>query len=327
MTTLMELNGYKARIMEAERLVGDETHGLPPGRPLQVYHVDEFERTPAHWMRGKSAFVVPVKSDKGLWFDWTMNDKLNTAILPTVKGSNPITGELTNELSLIHYTNKCPKHDVEFGPDNYCPECGYKWPVQNYVSSPNILWLDGFRSPDGNMRQFFFTEDMSRDIPSHLIGKENTVPAFGFAFFAPKEKRTGPAMSKLRSVGTGPTLYSKFSHSVLDTMSFTYCDNGPSAMGSSLSSGEALYSSDNIKVLSPEEFVEKRGIEVAIGAGAKIRQSLKKDKYELDSWKDEPDATMVIYFIFENEFEHWKSFGMKNLDGNAEGMLSGLPVG
>jgi hypothetical protein len=34
---LMEYKGYKAQIMEAERLTGDYVHGLPPGSPLEVF--------------------------------------------------------------------------------------------------------------------------------------------------------------------------------------------------------------------------------------------------------------------------------------------------
>jgi len=72
--------------------------------------------------------------------------------------------------------------------------------------------------------------------------------------------------------------------------------------------------------------VEKK--EVAIGAGAKVKQGLIVDPYELDSWKDEPDSIMRIYFVFQNEFDHWKSFGMKDLDGtHSDGMLKGLPIG
>jgi len=66
---------------------------------------------------------------------------------------------------------------------------------------------------------------------------------------------------------------------------------------------------------------------VAVGAGAKIKQALQPDTYKLDEWKDEPSSIMRIYFVFEEEFKHWKSFGMKDLYGTRDGMLNGLPVG
>lgn len=188
MNNVIECNGFKARIMEADRLVGSEKFGLPPGKPLPIYKVSSFKQRPEHWMDDEGSVVVPVQANKGLWFDWTLNDPENTAVLPSVKGCNPITGQQLNGFSLEAYKNKCPIHGVEFEKDHYCPVCGYKWPSQNYVSSPNYLWNDGWRDADGTVRQFFFTEDMMRDIASHKLGTENTVPAFGFAFYTPVEK-------------------------------------------------------------------------------------------------------------------------------------------
>jgi len=192
--TVMRYKGFFARIMEAARLKGDQTFGLPPGNPLSVYFVDQFVNPPENWMKGPGCFVVPVKPDKGLWFDWTPNSSMNTAIIPTVKGCNPITGMPTSGFHMERYENKCPKHGIEFMGDRFCKECGYKWPFGNYVAAPNRLWLDGWRnSSDGTVRQFFFTAEELRDIATHRIGKENTVPAFGFAFYQPKEPRMQPS--------------------------------------------------------------------------------------------------------------------------------------
>jgi len=188
--TEMRYKGFSASVMEAERLVGDHVFGLPPGTALPVYCSDIFKEYPQNWMRGPGVFVIPVRPNKGLWFNWCQNDSNNTAVLPTVKGCNPITGLQTSGYHLERYDNKCPKHGKEFGPDRYCEGCGYKWPFGNYIAAPNILWFDGFRnSGDGTVRQFFFTEDEVRDIATKMIGKENTVPAFGFAFYRPKVER------------------------------------------------------------------------------------------------------------------------------------------
>jgi hypothetical protein len=51
------------------------------------------------------------------------------------------------------------------------------------VSNPDTLWWDGFFHNDGTVRQFFFTEEVKRDVASIIMGEENTVPAFGFAFY------------------------------------------------------------------------------------------------------------------------------------------------
>jgi hypothetical protein len=183
----MNYKGYKARIMEAERIRGNSVYSLPPGKPLSVYHSDSFKCYPDHWMKGPGVFVIPVKPNKGIWFNFRMNDELNTAVIMTVKGCNPITGLQTSGFHLERYDNKCPKHNCDFQADRFCPECNYKWPDRNYLSmSP--LWWDGWIT-NGSVRQFFFTEELMRDIATHMIGKENTVPAFGFAFYSPKEPR------------------------------------------------------------------------------------------------------------------------------------------
>jgi len=191
---VMNHKGFSAAVMEAERLIGDVVHGLPPGHALPVYCSDIFKEYPENWMRGPGVFIIPVKPNKGIWFNWTGNDSANTAVLPTVKGCNPITGLQTSGYHLERYDNKCPKHGKEFKHGRFCEECGYKWPFGNYVAGPNILWLDGYRI-GSEVRQFFFTEDEVRDIATRMIGKENTVPAFGFAFYRPKVERPKAAKS------------------------------------------------------------------------------------------------------------------------------------
>ncbi len=186
--TRMEHKGFFARIKEADRLTGDYVHSLPPGRDLPVYQADAFKVYPENWMKGPGVFVVPVRPNKGLWFDWRDNDACNTAIIPTVKGCNPITGLQTTGFFMERYESKCPKHGCDLQAERFCPECGYKWSDRNYVSQ-SPLWWDGFRSEDGSVRQFFFTEEMMRDVATHMIGKENTVPAFGFAFYSTKQPR------------------------------------------------------------------------------------------------------------------------------------------
>ena len=191
MIDTMEHSGYKAKIMKAMRLTGEELHRLPPGNAISVIPIHCLPGCPDAWVREAGSYVCPVSCDIGLWFDWTDND-VNTAIIPSVKGMNPVTGEQIKELKMEQYRDKCPKHNIALAHDRYCEKCGYSLPPQNYVSvcdGNQRLWWDGFRQPDGSVRQFFFTEDDKRDIASLVIGKENTVPAFGFAFFKTKVNR------------------------------------------------------------------------------------------------------------------------------------------
>jgi len=190
----MNFNGFSARIMRAIRLTGEGVHDLPSGRQIPVYPVDSFKEPLSSWIPGQGNYVIPVDPDWGLWFDWTVNDEMNTAVLMSIKGMNPITGQRSNGFSLERYVDKCPVHDEPFKEGLFCEKCNFKWPAQNYVSYPNRLWWDGFRTGDGKVRQFFFTEDLAKSIPELVIGKEDTVPAFGFAFFKPKVRRERPAI-------------------------------------------------------------------------------------------------------------------------------------
>lgn len=370
MKTIMRYKGFVAQIMEAQRLTGDIVHGLPPGTPRPVYFVDEFVDAPPNWVGGPGSFVVPVSRNKGLWFDWTKNDSYNTAVLPTVKGANPITGVQTVGFHLERYENKCPKHNVPFQADLYCPECDYKWPPQNYVTSPNTLWWDGFRNADGEVRQFFFTEDMMRDAASGLIGKDKTVPAFGFAFYSPKERRKQPETNFLRGAhsgfavldsfqqpledfkiggnGTGDAMYmnhmyytsntskgmsagshtaDKAEHIVHPNSVSCFCSQVGAPDGGDLVVQNACSEEQELAIVpdSAQEVFEAK--DVSVGAGAKINQGLVADPEPLDSWKSEPDAVMVVYFIFQDDFDKLKSRGMRDLSGKKEGMLSGIPVG
>ena len=381
--TKMEHKGFFARIKEAERLIGDTVHGLPPGRDLPVYYADAFNVYPENWMKGPGVFVVPVRPNKGLWFDWRDNDENNTAIIPTVKGCNPITGLQTTGFFLERYDSKCPKHGCDFQANRFCPECGYKWPDRNYVSQ-SPLWWDGFAS-EGDVRQFFFTEEMMRDIATHMIGKENTVSAFGFAFYSPKEPRPKAEVRHIYNttivdayplksmLPTANHVYysSACGHEVkgkglfgsslkkttrgmstklsagLSEQSYSY--SPPSASFSGGGSGvemDALFNAergvslnyvspvtdgnmDSIQAETPiksrESYTPQK--EVAVGAGAKIRQVLPTDTYGLDTWKDKPDSVMTIYFVFQEEFERMAAGGMKDFSDCKDGMLKGLPVG
>lgn len=338
----MELNGFKAQIMEADRLIGNHTFGLPPGEALPVYKVSDFIKKSESWVDDAGSYVIAVRSDKGLWFNWTANDPRNTAILPSVKGCNPITGQKIDGFGLESYKKKCPIHGNELTDDLYCDECGYKWAPQNYVCAPNTLWLDGLCDTQGTVRQFFFTEDMKRDVAAAMIGKENTVPAFGFAFYTPKEKRMSV---KLNNDGTfSPVqehnIFNAYlsSNTTINALNFSL-DTCKQRKGGgndivvckSLSnsiSNVSMYSSSlcdaNEHVLSFAETIHEYNKEVAVGAGAQIEQVIKRDTYTVDSWKDEPDAVMRIYFVFEDEFNQYASHGFK---GSLGSMLNGIPVG
>jgi hypothetical protein len=66
---------------------------------------------------------------------------------------------------------------------------------------------------------------------------------------------------------------------------------------------------------------------VSVGAGARINQELAKDSLGLEGWKDEPEAIIRLYFVFEEQFHEIVRGGIKELKGDKEGYLKNLPVG
>jgi len=347
----MEYKGLKAQIMRAQRLTGQGTHGLPPGTPIDIYPVDVFEHPLSHWITGAGNYVAPVDSDWGLWFNFTQNDQMNTAVLPSVKGMNPITGRRTNGFMLERYEDKCPEHGEKFKDGNFCEKCNFKWPDQNYLAYPNTLWWDGFRTTDGKVRQFFFTEELSKSIPELCIGKEDTVPAFGFAFFRPKVARQSLVVntrSLLSSDLVGSHVYytnycgssgniGLGSPSPGTNLLFNCCLQESDTTLNCCSTDSAFVSSPSLN-LSSAKYVEpgvytqtvakkKKTSEVGVGAGAEISQSLSVDTLKLDDWQTEPASVMRLYFIFIDQFNELKEKGLKDLSGVKEGFLEGLPVG
>ena len=247
-TLMMRHGRFQAGLMRAPRLVGDSVHSLPPGIPVPIYPVDALPGCPVEWVKGSGNYVCPVAPDWGLWFDFTMNDRLNTAILMSIKGLNPITGQKIENMRLEQFKDKCQIHKRGFKGERYCPVCGYQWPCQNYLAAPNTLWRDGWLQPDGSVRQFFFTEDEERDVASAVIGERNTVPAFGFAFFEPRTRREEPPEPDFRGhnvigqwynspgisgakgcggtkglVGTGPDGYAYDTNTLNDGHDILYC--------------------------------------------------------------------------------------------------------
>ena len=178
---------------------------LPPRSAMSAYPVDSYPACPDSWMNGSDvagSYFVGVEEDKGMWLDFNPCCDLDrdVAIVISIQGVNPITGKKTDALRLEQYKSKCPVHDIPFQQDNYCPECEFDWPDQNYLATTGTplgnLWLDGFRRPDGTVRQYIFTEEEMKGIASQIIGKDK-VYAIGIAFYYSKEKKpiTAPRAS------------------------------------------------------------------------------------------------------------------------------------
>lgn len=187
----------------------DAMHSLPPYRKRKFYSVDEFPGCPSNWVasHGKSrSYFVPVLEGEGMWLDFNKNwhNDYHVAVVVSVQGVNAITGLMTSDEHLEQYIEKCPKHDIAFGPDRFCEKCGYHWPKQNYLTTTatphSHFWLDGFRAADGAVRQYLLTAEKMRGVASNVIGEER-VFAIGLSFFLSKNQKPKPAVNTiLRSV-------------------------------------------------------------------------------------------------------------------------------
>ena len=347
----MEIGAFKASLMRAQRLTGEGIHGLPSGTKVDVFPIAALPGCPDGWVRAAGTYVCPVDADWGLWFDWTMNDVYNTAIIPSVKGMNPITGQKINHIGMEQYRDKCPIHGTDFSHDRYCEKCDYKWPPQNYVCYPDTLWWDGFRSPDGHVRQFFFTDEEKKDIASLVIGKENTVPAFGFVFYQTKNPRNIQPPRYLRGEPTffGPihtpqnwNIYGA-DEMVGASLDWTGDDSDDDVKiihggGTASVSYNANQSHPKKKAAYDKKFLRgeiqtsaafsKPVKDVSVGGGARINQSLSPDPLALDAWTEKESGLIRLYFVFEEQFRQIvEKGGIKDISGTEEGYLSGLPLG
>lgn len=352
MQRVMMINGCYASIMRTEKKVKDGDRKLPPGLPLPVLPVDYLKDRPEHWFGGEGSYVCPVDSDWGLWFNWSMNNTAEMAVLCSVKGMNPLTGQRFSGYDLQDFNNQCPIHEVPFSAGKLCPKCGFKWPDQNFIAQPNQFFIDGFRMPDGNVRQFYFTEEMAKSIPEKVIGKDDTVPAFGFCFYHLKRRRKDyeggtsyrdelPALRlKYENTG-GHSIYTSFGSStcasfnsgrVFGSSSFS----GPKSFGSrdrnfsSESRDSPLDFSSESTISPPRCFSSTRGkarAEVGLGAGARIKQSVAKARHTATDWEEKPTGVIRVYFVFQEEFEGYAAAGLRDLEGSREGYLEDLPVG
>ena len=240
--SFMEHSGYKAQIMAASKLHDNgSVHKLPQGTPISAIPIYCLPGCPDSWVREAGTYVVAVRPDIGLWFDWTSNNQYTTAVVPSVKGQNPITGQKMEGGQMEQYRDVCPVHKVPFAHNRHCPECGFSWSPQNYVAHPDTLWWDGYFQNDGTVRQFFYTEDMSRDIASLSIGEENTMPAFGFAFFKYKHD---PLVQQFRSRGLdigSSMLFKKSSISAYHSDSAYYSDGLKGSYEGGVSKGSVTF--------------------------------------------------------------------------------------
>jgi len=212
--TTMEVNGLKAvfNMPKAKKRKknskGEEvSFGLPEYNPRPAFPVDDYPACPAAWLNGSSkasSYFVPTLPEHGMWIDLTQNSQHehDVAAVVSIQGVNPLTGVKSDPIRLEQYKTKCPKHDIEFQQDRFCSECKFKWHPQNYLCSNNgsVFWIDGFRSEDGTVRQWYFTEEECKGVAAQIIGDER-VFAIGIAFYLSKKPKPKPEITYSHTYG------------------------------------------------------------------------------------------------------------------------------
>ena len=194
--SVMKCNGMQCILNMPEAVKGKGKHRLPPYKERRAFLVDEYPACPDNWIRSSGrmkSFFIPVQEGAGMWLDFNENQdhEYDVAVVISVQGVNPITGLPCTDTSMEQYADKCPKHNIEFGPDRHCKKCGFNWPKQNYLcssSSTGDFWLDGFRSIEGVVRQYVLTQEKMKGVASHIIGKDR-VYAIGLTFYLSKNKK------------------------------------------------------------------------------------------------------------------------------------------
>lgn len=198
----MESNGFHCGFNMPKALVSvkasngeDIPYDLPEYNWRKSYLVDEYPACPNSWMRSEgklASYFVPIVEGDGMWLDFNKNAKHShhVAVVVSIQGVNAITGMPCENPNLEQYIEFCPKHNVKFGANRYCEQCGFKWPKQNYISTTvtpdGNFWLDGFRAANGAVCQYILTEKTMQGVASNIIGSKR-VYAIGISFFLSKD--------------------------------------------------------------------------------------------------------------------------------------------
>lgn len=287
----------------------ENAQSLPPYNPIKPHVVDEYS-CPENWMHGSSkasSYFIPIETGKGMWLDFNENSRNShdVAVVVSVQGINPITGQKTTTLILEQYRDKCPLHNKDFGQDRFCESCKFCWEPQNYLAlsaQPGRFWIDGFRNDKGEVRQYVFTEEESLGVASQIIGNDR-VYAIGIAFYESKEPKPIPQRI-VRSLGYASSAGGQ------------HCN---SSHYSNYSGPITCSDYDDIAVFKRQSLKK-----IEIGAGAKINQRIGFDNHELSYWKDEPSGLIYINYVSQEVCESILSQGKKDRTASGEGFLKSI---
>ena len=375
---VMEINGCKCvlnmpvawRSHDEKGNKIDYGRQLPPYDEQHAFMVDHFDAAcPQTWMRGsakETSYFVPVLPEHGLWLDFEGNNhhSHHMAALISVQGLNSETAMPTEgAFHLEQYRNECPKHNVPFGAERFCKECGFKWPYQNYLATTTgtRFWTDGFRTQEGKKEQFVFTEKVIRGIAAQLLG-DKRVFAIGIAFYLSKEPKPLPPPSPVRYRGGGIDKKAYFGGGMFKNTDASYDFFGAQSKGLTASLGD---DGPQLTSLKGEPEVACRRIAQVVGSasppspmplaaqmlrgisgghrapvarvqpkknfeiagGAKISQDAGRDPNDIGFWQEEPAGILYINYADLATVREILAHGKEDRTAHGEGPLAGLVTG
>ncbi len=316
--TLMQVNGLSC-VLHTPKAWTSAQPGLPECAPRPAFAVDEYVNCPESWVRGSadtSSYFVAVNNGQGLWLDFNQNQHHthHVAVLVSVQKVNPITTMVVEDNRIEQYTDTCPIHSVKFGQDRFCSKCGWKWDKQNYLSSAGTpigsFWLDGFKTVNGEVRQYVLTLDTERGVAAQVVG-DDRVYAIGIAFYLSKNPKPAPVVDHYRRRMTlGGGAVAKVGHDNLETLVYR-----GSSRGGTLS----------IPSRSLDRGFEADTFEIA--AGEQIKQIIYPDPLAITDYQETPAGIICINYVSEDFALDIIRGGKVDRDGGGLGSLKGLKVG
>jgi hypothetical protein len=262
---------------------------LAPYASQKVYNVADFKECPKSWPRAlgpkEASFFIGVTSDHEMWFDFNALSRHThfAAVVVTVQRMNAVTGQKADHVYLEKYVGICPKHKISFEADRFCSECGYKWPAQNYITNaaPGIdggFWLDGWRSQDGEIRQFVFADvEAGLGVAQQLIGDERTEDIRFAIFLSKNPKPISPRLNVLRRNISGSTVAAHQSQQY-GTLGGRDLESSPNGIG------------------SPVGVMHQIGTPTKqeVSFGRAVDQKIHTDPNDIDFWQPEPAAVIML---------------------------------
>ena len=292
-SNMMRVDGLQIGV-HAPRKTLNQSRRLAPAAPVHVFDTEDYKNLPASWPRAigpkEVSCFVGVTGDNEMWFDFNALSRHThyAAVVVMVQRVNAVTGQKADHVYLEKYVGTCPKHNIGFESDRFCPECGFKWPAQNYITNAapgtsTHFWLDGWRSQDGEIRQFVFTDtDEGLGVAQQLIGKERTADIRFAIFLSKNPKPVSPSLDVLRR-GGNPDFYP--GKGIGSYLANSNLQNGVlSARIEANASTQSRASNPTIGIPVQQE----------VSFGRAVEQQIHADPNDIDFWQSEPAAVIML---------------------------------